>query len=78
MSLIDSVYIYSVDLIDGKLEIVTKISSDLTAPPPAIVPYKIQKDVYEAVNGEIMLTKTIKGRQELGYFVPGKIIFDDK
>jgi hypothetical protein len=64
--------IISATLVDGRLEIVKRYPSNemYACNPPQPVPDRIEKEIYSAVDGQIVLAETIPGTHIPGYSVP--------
>jgi hypothetical protein len=69
--------IVSVELIDGKLEVVKRFPSNLAyaSNPLRLVPDQVVKEVYESVEGEIKLTRSIAGQVNPQKIIPESIEF---
>ena len=72
--------IASVSLINGKLEVIKRYPSGgmYACNPPMPVPDSIEKDIYIAKNGKIVLEKTIKGKVIPPQRTEEKIVFPEE
>lgn len=63
---------------DGRLEVVTRAKSGHAYGAGLPVPDKVTKRVYAAVDGRIVLERTVEGRHTPQRFIPEAIEFDSK
>ncbi len=70
--------IHSIRLVNGKLEIIRKVPSNMVYAcyPPKPFPDKIFKDIYSVVDGKIVLSETKEGRYVPASLTHEKLIFD--
>jgi len=71
--------IVSINLIDGKLEIISRRRSiGVTLEyPPRPQSDEIWKDIYESIDGKIELVKTIQGTHIPAEIIPEQFKFED-
>lgn len=63
---------------DGRLEVVTRVKSGHAYGTGQPVPDKVTKRVYAAVEGRVVLERTVDGRHTPPRFIPEAIEFDSK
>jgi hypothetical protein len=70
--------IISVTLVNGKLEVIRKIPSNLMYGNGLSTPDSVFKDIYGVKGDEIVLEQTIQGKHTPPQNIPEKIEFDEE
>ena len=69
--------IVSVDIVDGKLEVVSRRPTGISYINGDPMPDEIWKDIYVAQGDEIILKETVKGEVKPQRIIPEEIVFEN-